>query len=40
VIVAPVDVAGDQLGLGVVVWVVGAGEAEVAQALELRLDPV
>ena len=40
VIVAPVDVAGDQPGLGLVVGVVGAGEAEVAQPFELGLDPV
>lgn len=38
--VAPVDVAGDQLGLGGMVGVVGAVEAEVAEPLELRLDPV
>ena len=37
VVVAPVDVVADQLGLGLVVGVVGAGEAEVAEALELRL---
>ena len=40
VVVTPVDVAGDQPGLGVVVGVVGAGEAEVAEAFELGLDPV
>jgi hypothetical protein len=40
VIVAPGDVVGDQPGLGVVVGVVGAGEAEVAEAFELGLDPV
>jgi hypothetical protein len=39
-LVAPVDVGADQLGLGFVVGMVGAVEAEVAEALELRLDPV
>src|SRR5215210_450243 len=39
-LIAPLDVVGDQSGLGVVVGVVGAGEAEVAEAFELRLDPV
>ena len=38
--VAPVDVVEDQSCLGVVVGVVGAGEAEVAEAFELGLDPV
>src|SRR5215217_7676162 len=39
-LIAPLDVVGDQSGLCVVVGVVGAGEAEVAEAFELRLDPV
>jgi hypothetical protein len=38
--VAPVDVVEDQAGLGVVVGVVCAVEAEVAEPLELRFDPV
>src|SRR5215212_10515328 len=38
--VAPGDVAADQSGLGRVVGVVGAGDAEVAERLELWLDPV
>ena len=38
--VAPVDVVADEPGLGVVVGVVGAVEAEVAEPFELRLDPV
>src|SRR5207244_10993548 len=38
--VAPGDVVGDEPRLGLVVGVVGAGEAEVADALELRLDAV
>ena len=40
VAVAPVDVSADEAGLGGVVGVVGAGEREVAQRSELRLDPV
>ena len=40
VLVAPVDVVGDQPALGLVVGVVGAVQAEVAESLELRLDPV
>src|SRR5712691_4270095 len=40
VLVAPVDVVEDEPGLGLVVGMVSAGEAEVAQALELWLDPV
>ncbi len=39
VVVAPADVVEDEPGLGVVVGVVGAGEAEVAESFELRLDP-
>jgi hypothetical protein len=38
--VAPGDVAADEPGLGGVVGVVGAIQAEVAQRLELGLDPV
>ena len=38
--VAPVDVSADEAGLGGVVGVVGAGEREVPQRSELRLDPV
>jgi hypothetical protein len=38
--VAPVDVGVDQACLGGVVGVVGAGEAEGAEAFELRFDPV
>src|SRR5437899_78706 len=39
-LIAPLDVVADQAGLGLLVWVVGAGEAEVAKPVELRLDPV
>ena len=38
--VAPFDVVGDEAGLGLVVGVIGAVEAEVAEASELGLDPV
>lgn len=40
VAVAPVDVSADEAGLGGVVGVVGAGEREVPQRSEVRLDPV
>src|ERR1700722_8708044 len=40
VAVAPVDVSADEAGLGGVVGVVGAGEGEISQRAELRLDAV
>src|SRR5207247_8214035 len=38
--VAPGYVAADEAGLGGVVWVIGAIQAEVADAAKLRLDAV
>ena len=40
VTVAPGDVAPDEARLGGVIGVVGAGQGEVAQGAELRLDEV